>query len=286
MSRYLVFAKLVWCSTHCAPSRSATWQSLAGRERRVAARDAANRDDRHRSVSYSMLSRHRVEGGAKKKITATQFWARTRFNAYISQCWVLKGKRRKKNSHYDFLSKLHAALIALTEDVFTNTRQLPRAAEQAHAAVSVSEEHELVQVTDKRQNNGMWRLRSHNCRVCTIMAKSTTTNFAAAYLWVTLAELLFGRLATMYNLPSMSTAVSEGQSGQNAWQALGGFAPAASCQPSPHSQDHALAESSGEKAPGDLAENSKVQHTVTLATYGAASTSSSDKAVQSIPSPR
>ncbi|KAG3024271.1 hypothetical protein PC128_g8646 [Phytophthora cactorum] len=51
-------------------------------------------------------------------------------------------------------------------------------------------------------------------------------------------------------------------------------------------QDHALAESSGEKAPGDLAENSKVQHTVTLATYGAASTSSSDKAVQSIPSPR
>ncbi|KAG3009370.1 hypothetical protein PC129_g11375 [Phytophthora cactorum] len=92
-------------------------------------------------------------------------------NAYISQCWVLKGKRRKKNSHYDFLSKLHAALIALTEDVFTNTRQLPRAAEQAHAAVSVSEEHELVQVTDKRQNNGMWRLRSHNCRVCTIMAK-------------------------------------------------------------------------------------------------------------------
>ncbi|KAG2817105.1 hypothetical protein PC116_g14886 [Phytophthora cactorum] len=30
MSRYLVFAKLVWCSTHCAPSRSATWQSLAG----------------------------------------------------------------------------------------------------------------------------------------------------------------------------------------------------------------------------------------------------------------
>jgi hypothetical protein len=88
-------------------------------------------------------------------------------NAYIVHTYVWEKQRKKKMSHYAFLSTLHRQLVQQTEAAFMQAHTLPRTRiSPADSSIVVGVDHSLVQTEDTRVNNGVQRLRQRQCKVC------------------------------------------------------------------------------------------------------------------------
>ncbi|ETI44031.1 hypothetical protein F441_11129 [Phytophthora nicotianae CJ01A1] len=88
-------------------------------------------------------------------------------NAYIVHAYVWEKERKKKMSHYSFLTTLHRQLIQETDSSFTEagTSTEPSAGVR-EKPIAIQGDHSLVQTTDTRLNNGVHRLRQRQCKVC------------------------------------------------------------------------------------------------------------------------
>ncbi|KAE9289111.1 hypothetical protein PF008_g25960 [Phytophthora fragariae] len=88
-------------------------------------------------------------------------------NAYVVyKC--LWEKKPRKNSHFEFLARLHKQLIDQTEDCFTQTRAASGGQVVTETPSAVRGEHTLIQTTGFRMNNGVQRLRQRQCKVCSV----------------------------------------------------------------------------------------------------------------------
>ncbi|KAG2796887.1 hypothetical protein PC129_g21580 [Phytophthora cactorum] len=89
-------------------------------------------------------------------------------NAYIIFRHHREHIKKRKNSNYVFLARLHKELIEEREDSFTQTRGRSGQHDEAERPVAVHDDHALTQTKDIRLNNQVQRLRHRQCKVCSV----------------------------------------------------------------------------------------------------------------------
>ncbi|KAL3658869.1 hypothetical protein V7S43_016012 [Phytophthora oleae] len=76
-------------------------------------------------------------------------------------------KQERKHSYYTFLNKLHAQMIEVADDNFTETSHgAGNDSEPQLNVIAVVSSHMLVQTAEDRLNNGVQRLRQRRYKVC------------------------------------------------------------------------------------------------------------------------